>query len=183
MRDETPDYTSVAALAARAGTAVPCAGNLPVKLDDPDSVWFIDRGAVNLFLVEFEDGVERAAPQHLLRREAGHLLPGVAPDEGDGEEGTRLSVIAKGSPGTVLETPARVPVAGGRPRRARGTDGHLAERRHGHALAFREPPPARDGACRAGPDQEADPLHAVRTPRGGMDFPTSARGQPVHGHR
>ena len=103
MRDGTPDYTSVAALAARSGTAVPCAGNLPVKLDDPDSVWFIDRGAVNLFLVEFEDGVERAAPQHLLRREAGHLLPGVAPDEGDGEEGTRLSVIAKGSPGTVLK--------------------------------------------------------------------------------
>ena len=103
MRDETPDYTSIAALAARSGAAVPCAGNLPVKLDDPDSVWFIDQGAVNLFLVEFEDGVERAAPQHLLRREAGHLLPGVTPDEGEGEEGTRLSVIAKGSPGTVLK--------------------------------------------------------------------------------
>ncbi|MXW91667.1 MAG: ATP-binding cassette domain-containing protein, partial [Rhodospirillaceae bacterium] len=72
-------------------------------LDDPDSVWFIDRGAVNLFLVEFRDGVEQAAPQHLLRREAGRLLPGVAPDRRDSEDDTTLSLIAKGSPGTLLK--------------------------------------------------------------------------------
>ena len=101
MKDTGPPTTSIGALAARSGAPVPCAGNLPVRLDDPDSVWFIDRGAVNLFLVEFQDGVERAAPQHLLRREAGCLLPGVAPDEEDGD--TRLSVIAKGSPGTLLK--------------------------------------------------------------------------------
>ena len=103
MKDTGPETTSIAALAARSGTPVPCAGNLPVKLDDPDSVWFIDRGAVNLFLIEFRDGAERAAPQHLLRCESGHLLPGVAPDEGESDEGTRLSVIAKGSPGTLLK--------------------------------------------------------------------------------
>ena len=98
-----PEYESLAALAARAGTAMPCAGNLPVKLDDADSVWFIDRGAVDLFFVEFRDGVEQAAPQHLLRRESGRLLPGVAPDEqGDGND-TRLSLIAKGLPGTMLK--------------------------------------------------------------------------------
>ena len=82
---------------------MPCAGNLPVKLDDPDSVWFIDQGAVNLFLVEFKDGVEQAAPQHLLRRESGWLLPGVAPDQRDDEEDTTLSLIAKGLPGTLLK--------------------------------------------------------------------------------
>ena len=103
MHDKRTETRSLAALAARSGTTVPCAGNLPVKLDDPDSVWFIDRGAVNLFLVEFRDGVERAAPQHLLRCESGNLLPGVAPDEGEGDDGTRLSVIAKGSPGTLLK--------------------------------------------------------------------------------
>ena len=97
------EYESLAALAARSGASVPCAGNLPVKLDDPDSVWFIDRGAVDLFFVEFKDGVEQAAPQHLLRREAGRLLPGVAPDEqGDGKD-TRLSLMAKGLPGTLLK--------------------------------------------------------------------------------
>ena len=103
MPDTGPEYTSIDELAVRAGTSVPCAGNLPVALDDPDSVWFIDRGAVNLFLVEFKDGVEQAAPQHLLRREAGRLLPGVAPDRRNNEEDTTLSLIAKGSPGTLLK--------------------------------------------------------------------------------
>ena len=103
MQDEGPEYASIAELAARSGTSVPCAGNLPVCLDDPDSVWFIDRGAVNLFLVEFKDGVEQAAPQHLLRREAGWLLPGVAPNKRDKDADTTLSLIAKGSPGTLLK--------------------------------------------------------------------------------
>ena len=108
MEDSKPEYTSIAELAARSGTSVPCAGNLPVVLDDPDSVWFIDQGAVNLFLVEFKDGVEQAAPQHLMRRESGGLLPGVAPDEQDGDEGTTLSLVAKGLPGTLLR---RLPAA------------------------------------------------------------------------
>ena len=103
MQDTRPTCASVAELAARSGTSVPCAGNLPVKLDDPDSVWFIDRGAVDLFLVEFRDGVEQAAPQHLLRRESGRLLPGVAPDEQDDDKDTTLSLIAKGLPGTLLK--------------------------------------------------------------------------------
>ena len=103
MGDTRPGYRSIAALAARSGDPVPCAGNLPVKLDDPDTVWFIDQGAVNLFLVEFRAGVEQAAPQHLLRRESGSLLPGVAPDRPRDEEDTTLSLIAKGSPGTVLK--------------------------------------------------------------------------------
>ena len=88
MADVDPAFTSVAELAAGSGTSVPCAGNLPVRLDDPDSVWFIDRGAVNLFLVESVDGVEQAAPQHMLRRESGLLLPGVAPTNGT-RTGTR----------------------------------------------------------------------------------------------
>ena len=100
----TTEYASIAELAARWGESVPCAGNLPVKLDDPDSVWSIEQGAVDLFLVEFKNGVEQTAPQHLLRAEAGGLLPGVAPDEED----TTLSLIAKGLPGTLL---SRLPAA------------------------------------------------------------------------
>ena len=103
MKDAGPQYTSIAELAASSGTAVPCAGNLPVRLDDPDSVWFIDQGAVNLFLIEFKDGVEQAAPQHLLRRDSGWLLPGVAPDVRDDGQDTTLSLMAKGMPGTMLK--------------------------------------------------------------------------------
>ena len=103
MQDAERRYSSIAELAARSGASVPCAGNLPVKLDDPDCVWFIDRGAVNLFLVEFKDGVERAAPENLMHRDSGWLLPGVAPHEPDDDEDTTLSLIAKGVPGTLLK--------------------------------------------------------------------------------
>ena len=109
MRITRPQYTLVTELAARSGTTVPCAGNLPVQLDNADNVWFIDQGAVDLFLLEYRDGVEQAAPQHLLRREAGGLLPGVASNvQDDKDKGTTLSVVAKGLPGTVLK---RLPVA------------------------------------------------------------------------
>ena len=104
MQDAKSTYESIAELAARSGTSVPCAGNLPVELDDPESVWFIETGAVNLFLVEFKDGVEQAAPQHLMRRESGTLLPGVAADdEDDKDKDTTLSLVAKGLPGTLLK--------------------------------------------------------------------------------
>ncbi|MYF88899.1 MAG: hypothetical protein F4186_05810, partial [Boseongicola sp. SB0676_bin_33] len=102
MQDAGRKYVTISELAARSGTSVPCASNLPVKLDDPDCVWFIDRGSVNLFLVEVEDGVETAAPQHLLSRDSGWLLPGVAPDEQSDGEGTTLSLVAKGATDTIL---------------------------------------------------------------------------------
>ena len=100
MSDTSQEFPSIAELAARVGTSVQCTGNQPVQLDDPDSVWFIDHGSVNLFLVEIKDEVEQAAPQHVLTREKGRLLPGVARDEQD--DGTNLSMIAKGVPGTLV---------------------------------------------------------------------------------
>ena len=103
MRGTGPTYASIAELAARSGASVPCAGNLPVKLDDPDSVWFIEQGTVDLFLIEFKNGMEQAAPQHLLRRTSGRLVPGVAPDDQDGDKDTTLSLIARGLPGTLLK--------------------------------------------------------------------------------
>ena len=108
MQDTQPAYSSIAELAARLGTDVPCAGNLPVKLDDADSIWLIDRGTVNLFLVELKDGVEQSSPQHLLRREAGWFLPGVPAREPDAQDGTTLSLVAKGLPCTLLK---RLPVS------------------------------------------------------------------------
>ena len=99
-----PDRPSLAELAARRGAPVACAGNLPVDLDDPDFFWFVDEGAVDLFLVEKRDGVQQSAPQHLLRAAAGRLLPGVVPHDGE----TTLSLIAKGLPGTTIR---RLPIA------------------------------------------------------------------------
>ncbi|MDE0302497.1 MAG: ATP-binding cassette domain-containing protein [Gammaproteobacteria bacterium] len=77
---------------------MPCAGNLPIDLDDPQSIWFIEKGAVDLFLVERQGGVDQASPQHLFRAHSGRLLPGVVPQEGD----TTFGLAAKGLPDTVL---------------------------------------------------------------------------------
>lgn len=92
-------HMSLTELAADAGTVVPCAGNLPVMIDDPETVWIVDQGTVDVFLVEFKDGTVQAAPQHLLRTHAGRLLPGVACNE----DGTTLKLLAKGHPGTLLK--------------------------------------------------------------------------------
>ena len=99
----TPERCSLAGLAAESGVTVPCAGNLPLDMGDPEFAWFIDKGAVDLFLVEHRDGVEQSAPQHLMRADCGRLLPGVDPQVGN----TTLSLIAKGLPGTVLR---RLPI-------------------------------------------------------------------------
>ena len=100
---ESPEVRPLAHLAADSGVPVPCAGNLPLDMGDPRCVWFIETGAVDLFLAERRDGVEQSAPQHLLRAGPGRLLPGVAPHAGR----TTLALIAKGLPGTVLR---RLPV-------------------------------------------------------------------------
>ena len=101
---ESSELRPLAELAAESGTAVPCAGNLPLEMGDSRFVWFIETGAVDLFLVERRDGVEQSAPLHLLRADSGRLLPGVTPQEAD----TTLGLIAKGVPGTVLR---QLPVA------------------------------------------------------------------------
>ena len=103
MQDSNAKYTPLAELAARSGTSVPCAGNLPIQLDDPDEVWFIEQGQVNLFLFEMRDGVQLAAPQFLMHRDSGAMLPGVAPDGCDGDDDGMLCLVAKGMPGTILK--------------------------------------------------------------------------------
>lgn len=95
---------STADLARDAGVEVPCAGNLTQALTDPRYAWFVARGAVDLFLVETAGGERQSAPEHLLRAQAGRLLPNV----GRHEEDTVIEVIAKGLPDTILR---RIPVA------------------------------------------------------------------------
>ncbi len=101
---EDREFRSLADLALELGERVPCAGNLPLDMADPQYSWFIEEGAVDLFLTEWQDGVEQSAPQHLMRTDTGRLLLGVEPQVED----TTLGLIAKGLPGTVLR---RIPVA------------------------------------------------------------------------
>ena len=68
-------------LALAEGFEVPAANNRPVRIDDPESVWFVERGAVNVFAVKFRDGNPDAAPRHLVHAGPGRLVFGV--DAGD----------------------------------------------------------------------------------------------------
>lgn len=93
-----PEGRSLADFAIASGAPVSCAGNLPLDMGDPRFVWFVEKGAADVFLVERRNGTEQSAPQHLTRTAAGRLLPGVAPQAGE----TTLGLMAKGLPGTVL---------------------------------------------------------------------------------
>ena len=101
MSEVPASSSTLAEVAARTTESFRCEANLPLQLNDPEDSWFIEQGAVNVFLIESKDGVEQAPPQHVLRREAGELLPNVAADEP--AEGSSLSLVARGLPGTALK--------------------------------------------------------------------------------
>jgi len=98
-----PYYSSLTELAVHSGSIINCAGNLPLDLNDPDSVWFLETGAVDIFLIEQIDGKEQTAPEQLMHAEAGDLILGVASQA----QQSTLSLIAKGLPGTQLR---RLPI-------------------------------------------------------------------------
>lgn len=108
--DHTSDERkSVSEIALRSNTSVPCEGNSPVALDDSDCFWLVEDGTVDLFLVETKEGIEQAAPQHLLRVESRSLLPNVVADKQDRDRSeTTIRLIAKGKPGTRL---TRIPLS------------------------------------------------------------------------
>ena len=99
-----PEHRTLGEAAAEWGEAVPCAGNLPVDPSDSEFVWFIEAGAIDLFLVKRRNGVAQSAPRHMLRAGTGRLLFGIAPQV----ERTSLELVAKGLPDTMLR---RLPVA------------------------------------------------------------------------
>ena len=80
------------------GMAVPCAGNQPLDMGDPESVWIVETGAVDIFLTERLNGVEQTALQLLVHAGTSRLLPGVEPQTAE----TTLGLVARGLPGTVL---------------------------------------------------------------------------------
>lgn len=82
-------------LAIAMGEQVPSAGNLPIRLDDPDSAWFVERGTLDVFLVEYQDKRPISSSKHILRAESGRMV------FGGGKCGT-LATVAKGSPGCML---------------------------------------------------------------------------------
>ena len=76
-------------------------GNRPLRLSDPDTLWFVAKGSVDVFATQLrEDGAPKDF-RHMLRAEAGRLLFSVPEEEG------QSVLVAKGLPESELR---RIPV-------------------------------------------------------------------------
>ncbi len=89
-----PQRSKLAALALSAGEPIPTAGNIPVLLGDPNAVWYIESGALDIFLVDDDGEGTPSDLRHVIRAEAGRVAFGI--DCGD----VRLAAVAKGLPGS-----------------------------------------------------------------------------------
>ena len=92
MTANAPDQ--LAALAVSLGEAVASAGNRPIGLDDPQIAYFVERGSLDVFLTEYEDGHTTSSFKHVLRAGPNRLVFGVGGDS--------LIAVAKGLPGCQL---------------------------------------------------------------------------------
>ena len=107
MSKPPPDVLAGIALAR--GEAFAGGGNRPVRLSDPETVWYVVRGAVDVFVAQ-RSGDEAASDyQQLLRVGPGRLLFGIAREEGASEV-----CIARGLPGAELRRVPRAAFAGPR---------------------------------------------------------------------
>ncbi len=89
-----PQRGTLADLAATAGEPTPAAGNIPIHLDDPGTVWYVESGALDIFLVDDDGSGAPSDLRHVLRAETGHLVFGI-----DGSD-TGMAAFAKGVPGS-----------------------------------------------------------------------------------
>lgn len=66
------------------GERIELDGSSPFLLDSPGRIWLLERGAVDVFLVQLVDGAPSGRRVHLFRREAPALLTGCrVPPEGE----------------------------------------------------------------------------------------------------
>ena len=93
----------LASLIASVGETVPSAGNRPVILDDPGVAWFVESGALDIFIAERAGKEMASAFKHAVRAGTGCWAFGIAENDLDGT----LQLVGKGLPGTLL---LRVPL-------------------------------------------------------------------------
>ena len=99
MPDSAAASTCVLAqFAAQSSDPFPAAGNLPMFLEDPQTVWYVEHGAMEVFTVEMQHGRMVSSLQNALRAESGRLAFGIDPRR----NGTALRFFAKGLPDTRL---------------------------------------------------------------------------------
>ena len=94
---------ALAEFAADVSEPVPAAGNLPTFLHDPGVAWYVEAGALDVFVAEYRDGAAESALKHVVRATAGRLVFGNT----EHRNASGLSTIAKGLASSQLR---RVPI-------------------------------------------------------------------------
>lgn len=96
--EKSPDNT-LAESVRKLGAPFPGGSNRPVILDDPETVWFVESGAVDVFIFEKRESMVTSDLMHMLRAGAGRLLFGI------GDSGAHsLGLMGKGLADSVLRS-------------------------------------------------------------------------------
>ena len=77
-------------------------GDTLLRLAGEDLAWFVERGGVDVFLVECRDGAVVSSFKHLLRAGPGRLVFGVGEAHGRADDEETLAAVARALPGTAL---------------------------------------------------------------------------------
>ena len=74
-----------------------------LRLAGEDVAWVVERGGVDVFLVEYRDGAVASSFKHVLRAGPGRLVFGTGQaDGGEADGGETLAAVARPLPGTAL---------------------------------------------------------------------------------
>jgi hypothetical protein len=78
------------------GRRIAAGGNKPFLLNDPDAVWLVESGSVNVFAVSAENNEAVGLRHYLFRADANQMLLGMALD------GRNIGLLAVAALGTEL---------------------------------------------------------------------------------
>ncbi len=101
MQKQKPAPDRLGKIALSQGELFVVGGNRPIRLSDPDMVWYVVEGAVDVFVAEHSGDEPASDFKQLLRAGPGRMIFGVAEDDS-----TSSIHVAKGLPDTHLR---RVP--------------------------------------------------------------------------
>ncbi len=79
------------------GTLFTGGNNRPIRLDDPGTAWFVESGALDVFIADSREGLPDSSLKHMLRAGPGRLVFGIAGNTADS-----LIVMAKGLPNSTV---------------------------------------------------------------------------------
>lgn len=96
----TQPPTSLSQVVSTLGTPFIGGSNRPIRLDDdPETAWFVESGALDVFIADSQEGLPDSSLKHMLRAGPGRLVFGIA-----GNTAHSLIVMAKGLPNSTLRS-------------------------------------------------------------------------------